>query len=72
MGISHGRLVAQHLALDHPHLVNRLILAVTGAKADEEKVKTYRHWLALADESRWSDALRGHSGKKLRPYKFAV
>ena len=56
MGISMGGLVAQHLALDHPHLVNRLILAVTGAKADEEKVKTYRHWLALADESRWSDA----------------
>ncbi len=56
MGISMGGLVAQHLALDHPELVNRLVLAVTGARADEGKIKTYRYWLALADESRWSDA----------------
>ncbi|MEV0381307.1 alpha/beta fold hydrolase [Nonomuraea sp. NPDC050643] len=58
MGLSTGGLIAQHLALDHPHLVDRLVLVVTGARLAPPGQEICRHWQALAAARRWR-SLRG-------------
>ena len=35
MGVSQGGMIAQYLAIDHPDLVERLVLAVTAPRVNE-------------------------------------
>ncbi|WP_146103534.1 alpha/beta fold hydrolase [Nonomuraea solani] len=58
MGLSTGGLVAQYLALDHPHLVERLVLVVTGARLAPAGQEICRRWRTLAEGKRWR-SLRG-------------
>jgi pimeloyl-ACP methyl ester carboxylesterase len=58
MGLSTGGLIAQHLALRHPDLVRRLVLAVSGAAIAEAGRRICRTWLVQADRQDWR-ALRG-------------
>jgi pimeloyl-ACP methyl ester carboxylesterase len=53
MGLSTGGLVAQHLALDHPSLVDCLALVVTGARLVPSGQAICRYWLELAAAQRW-------------------
>jgi pimeloyl-ACP methyl ester carboxylesterase len=55
LGVSMGGFIAQYFAVDHAELVNRLILATTGARAEPDKLDLYRTWLTWAREGRWRD-----------------
>ena len=56
LGLSMGSFIAQHFAVDHPQLVERLVLALAGAKPDPDKANLYRSWHSLACNGRWRDA----------------
>ena len=58
MGLSTGGLIAQHLALRHPGMVRRLVLAVSGARIAEVGRQLCQTWLTQAERQDWR-ALRG-------------
>jgi pimeloyl-ACP methyl ester carboxylesterase len=58
MGLSTGGLIAQHLALRHPQLVRRLVLAVSGARIAEAGRRICSAWLVQAERQDWR-TLRG-------------
>jgi pimeloyl-ACP methyl ester carboxylesterase len=53
MGLSTGGLVAQYLAVDHPGLVERLALVVSGARLAPPGRRICSRWQELADAGRW-------------------
>ena len=48
LGVSMGGMIAQWLAIDHPHRVGKLILAVTCAEQNPILRESIREWIALA------------------------
>jgi pimeloyl-ACP methyl ester carboxylesterase len=58
MGLSTGGLIAQHIALDHPELVQRLVLVVSAARLSARGRDICRRWLDLAQHEQWR-RLRG-------------
>ncbi len=55
VGLSTGGLISQHLALDHPELVQRLVLVVTACRLSEEGRRICERWHALARQRRWPE-----------------
>jgi pimeloyl-ACP methyl ester carboxylesterase len=55
MGFSTGGSIAQYVALDHPELVQRLILVVTATRLSEEGRETCERWRKLARGRRWRE-----------------
>lgn len=49
LGVSQGGMIAQYLAIDHPELVERLILAVTAPYANETVKNAVTAWLGMAE-----------------------
>ena len=47
-GVSMGGMIAQHLAIDYPEKVNKLILAVTCAKSNPVLAESVGEWIAYA------------------------
>ena len=56
MGISTGGSIAQYFAADHPDLVRRLVLAITGYRLSEEGRALQRHIGYLARQGKWRAA----------------
>ena len=50
LGVSMGGMIAQHLAIDYPEKVNKLILAVTAARANPILTESIEEWIALAQK----------------------
>ena len=50
IGISQGGMIAQHLALDHPECVNKLVLAVTICRQNATIQTCVSNWMRLAKE----------------------
>lgn len=48
MGVSQGGMIAQHLAIRHPDKVEKLVLAVTTAKATDTLNKVVGDWIDMA------------------------
>lgn len=48
LGISQGGMIAQYLAIDHPELVDRLVLAVTLSKPNETVQNVIASWIRFA------------------------
>ena len=49
-GVSQGGMIAQHLAIDRPDLVNKLVLAVTLSKNNDTVKNTIETWIHLAEQ----------------------
>ena len=47
-GVSQGGMIAQYLAIDHPELVEKLVLAVTAPCANESSNQVIQTWIDLA------------------------
>ena len=48
IGISQGGMITQHLAIDYPELVDKLVLAVTVGKANETVKSVVGNWIEMA------------------------
>lgn len=48
IGISQGGMVAQYLTLDHPHLVDKLVLAVTMSRLNDTAREVISNWIRLS------------------------
>ena len=49
LGVSMGGMIAQHLAIDFPEKVNKLILTVTCARPNPILTESVEEWMALAE-----------------------
>ena len=49
MGISQGGMIAQYLAIDFSQLVDKLVLGVTAARANETMERVLASWCAMAE-----------------------
>ena len=54
MGVSQGGMVAQYLAIDYPELVDKLILAVTAASANEVVTDAVSTWIEMAKNGNYT------------------
>lgn len=50
MGVSQGGMIGQYLAIDHPEMVEKLILVVTTPYADETCKKVIGFWIEMAEK----------------------
>lgn len=50
LGVSQGGMVSQYLAIDHPELVEKLILAVTAPYANDVVNDAVRSWIEMAKQ----------------------
>jgi len=48
LGISQGGMIAQYLAIDHPHLVGKLVLGVTMSRLNDTARKVITDWIRFA------------------------
>lgn len=55
LGISLGGCVAQHLAAEFPHCVERLVIACAAYRVSKAGRLIPEHWLALAHQGRWTE-----------------
>lgn len=49
LGVSQGGMIAQYIAIDHPELVNKMILGSTLSKSNETFNKVVDNWIKLAE-----------------------
>lgn len=52
-GVSQGGMIAQHLAIDRPDLVHKLVLAVTLSRTNETIRTVVSHWITLTEQGSW-------------------
>lgn len=50
MGVSQGGMIAQYLAIDHPGLIEKLVLAVTAPCANDMIQKCVKQWIRFAEQ----------------------
>ena len=50
MGVSMGGMIAQHLAIDFPEKVGKLVLTVTAARANPLLTESVQEWIAFAQK----------------------
>ena len=48
LGVSQGGMIAQYMAIDHPEMVQRLVLAVTAPDANAVAKNTVSAWISMA------------------------
>lgn len=58
MGISQGGMVAQYLALEHPKLVNKLVLGVTLSRNNDTVEKVIADWIGYAENNDYESIVK--------------
>lgn len=74
IGVSQGGMVAQYLAIDHPELVNKLVLAVTSSGQNDIIQTAVNKWIQLAAEMDYKNLLidsaeKAYTEKRLKKYR---
>lgn len=74
MGVSQGGMITQYLAIDHPELVKKLVLAVTLAKQNEVIQSVAGNWISMAEQGDYKSLMIGiaeknYSDKFLKRYR---
>ena len=74
MGVSQGGMIAQYLAMDHPELVEKLVLAVTLPGPNETMRKTVNGWKKMAEEGQYKNLMidtaeNSYSAEYLKKYR---
>lgn len=69
LGVSQGGMIAQYIAIDHPDMIDRLVLAVTAPYANEVVRKVVKRWTRMAkhDDHR---ALMVDTAEKMYSQKY--
>ena len=49
MGVSQGGMIAQYLAIDHPDLVEKLVIAVSAPRVNDRARDCVTRWISLAE-----------------------
>lgn len=52
-GVSQGGMIAQYLAMDHPHLVHKLVLGVTASRTNEVMEEVVGGWIKMAEQGEY-------------------
>lgn len=53
LGVSQGGMIAQYLAIDHPHLVHKLVLGVTASKKNGTMEEVINSWIKMAEQRKY-------------------
>ena len=67
IGVSQGGMIVQHLALDYPRLVDRMVLAVTLPKTGGILLRQVRQWIRCLDREEYQDLVRLMIGQMYSP-----
>lgn len=75
IGVSQGGMIAQYLAIDYPHLVDKLVLGVTLSKQNELVQKAVQGWIEMAKKKDYRSLIidtaeKSYSQKYLKNYQF--
>ncbi len=70
LGISQGGMIAQYLAIDHPEMVERLILTVTTGRRNAVLEKAIAHWKDLAARGDYSGILLDTAERSYTPERL--
>ena len=75
IGVSQGGMIAQHLAIEYPDLVEKLVLVVTLARQNPAVQQTLEKWAVLAEQGTHKalmidTAEKSYSKKHLKTYRL--
>ena len=67
IGVSQGGMIAQHLAMQRPDLVEKLVLAVTLSRNNDTVKSVVTHWITLTEQDQMKALIRDMAEKMYSP-----
>lgn len=67
MGVSQGGMIAQYLAIDHPKLVEKLVLAVTAPCVNAMIQECVTQWISFAEQGKHKELMIDTAEKSYSP-----
>lgn len=74
-GVSQGGMIAQYLAIDHPELVERLVLTVTSSRQNDIIKNAVSSWISMAEKNDYKHLMidtaeKSYTEKYLKKYRL--
>lgn len=75
LGVSQGGMIAQHLAIDYPEMVEKLVLAVSISRPNDRFCKVVSNWIRLAENGDYKSLMldtaeHTYTPQKLKSYRY--